>query len=379
MKKILLLTFLIAVSCQSFAFVTQGHWRWRKDDGNETSATWLADQDSPATISSSSDNIRVRFQLYNTQSSASDIGTTVLTYSADGGSTWDSVSTFDNGIRAFILAGASANVHDGDATTQLLNGGAALFEPGKVIVTSNSLSSYNYVQPGDTTEYEWVIKPTANVAVSTTYLFRADTKPGDGTYGTAGASLITASILPIELTNFTIQPDKGGVKLQWTTASELNSDHFSIERNNSGILNNWKSITTVKANGTTSQSHTYTAFDPSPLNGTNYYRLKQFNTTGKSMESAIKTISFQGGRSGFSVFPNPSNSLINFSLANYRGNISAVLLDMNGKVIHHEVILSSSESFANYKLSLTKKLTPGIYVLQLNGNALKLQSKVEVK
>ena len=377
MKKFLLLTFLIAASFQSFAFVTQGHWRWRKDDGNETTATWLADQDQSATISSSSENIRIRFQIYNTNEGASDLNTTVLTYSADG-DTWDSVSSYDNGTRAFILAGTSANVSEGAATTQQLNNGAGAFESGKIIVSSDALG-HHYLQFNDTTEYEWVIKPTAQIATSKTYFFRVDTKPGDTNYGSLVASLITASVLPITLTNFTVQQDKGGVKLQWTTPSELNTDHFSIERNNNGIVSNWKEITNVKANGTSNQSHTYTTFDVAPVNGINYYRLKQFNSNGQSLESAIKTINIQNNHTGFNVFPNPSNSLINFSLANYKGNISVDLLDMNGKVIHHEVMLSSSDSFANYKLNLTKKLTPGIYVLQLNGNALKLQSKVEVK
>ena len=65
MKKILLLTALLVTSYNLFAFTTQGVWRWRKDDGSETTATWRADQNTPITISSTDSIIRLRIELYN--------------------------------------------------------------------------------------------------------------------------------------------------------------------------------------------------------------------------------------------------------------------------------------------------------------------------
>ena len=65
MKKDLLLSALLVTSYQLFAFTTQGVWRWRKDDGSETSATWRAEQNTPIIINSMDSTIRLRIELYN--------------------------------------------------------------------------------------------------------------------------------------------------------------------------------------------------------------------------------------------------------------------------------------------------------------------------
>ena len=44
MKKILLLLLLCWHHIGLFAFTTQNNWRWRNDNGGESSATWKAAQ-----------------------------------------------------------------------------------------------------------------------------------------------------------------------------------------------------------------------------------------------------------------------------------------------------------------------------------------------
>jgi hypothetical protein len=57
--------------------------------------------------------------------------------------------------------------------------------------------------------------------------------PGQSSFGPF-AVMSYVSALPIELTSFTAQFAGTEVELKWTTASEVNSDHFTVERSKDG-------------------------------------------------------------------------------------------------------------------------------------------------
>src|SRR4051812_18738932 len=67
MKKILTLLLLTCASYTVFAnaTVTQKDWRWRKDNGNDTTATWHASQDQGITrgLCTAGENIRLRMSF----------------------------------------------------------------------------------------------------------------------------------------------------------------------------------------------------------------------------------------------------------------------------------------------------------------------------
>ena len=376
MKKFLLLTFLIVSTVQSFAFVTQGNWRWRKDDGSETTATWLAAENTEARISSASDNVRLRIELFNEGTGSTDVNTSILTYSADGGTTWDSVTT-TVGSRAFVLVGTTPNVNNLDATTQQLTvRGGYTFKAGQVITSSATLG-VNSIGVSQSTEYEWVIKPTANMLPSTTYWFRADSKPGDDTYGGDAASLTTEATLPVSLSSLSVKPDGKGVKIEWSTAFEQNNDRFEVERSTDSRT--WKTIATVKGNGTTNQKSNYHAFDNLPIRGMNYYRIKQVDINGKSVTSDIRSLKMFIENSMVSVYPNPAKSVINFMLNSNAGkNVVVTLTNNNGRVVHTETIKDMQPN-VKYTLNTRQQPVPGIYVLQLKGEGVAENIKVIVQ
>ncbi len=93
---------------------------------------------------------------------------------------------------------------------------------------------------------------------------------------TRNDALIT---LPVKLNSFTVQKANSSAQLNWSTEQELNSSYFSVERSSDG--RKWNSIFRVNAAGNSTQVNNYKAFDNTPLNGINYYRLKQFDGDGK--------------------------------------------------------------------------------------------------
>ena len=86
------------------------------------------------------------------------------------------------------------------------------------------------------------------------------------------------SSLPIELGSFLGYPIQDGVIIEWTVYSEVNNDHFTIDR--SSDCYNWNELTKVQGNGSHNNTIIYNVFDESPLTGVNYYRLKQTDYDG---------------------------------------------------------------------------------------------------
>ena len=84
--------------------------------------------------------------------------------------------------------------------------------------------------------------------------------------------------LPIELVSFTGELINKQVLLKWTTATEINSDYFTLERSVDAI--NFNEIGIVASYGTTINTHNYTYLDTKPIEGISYYRLKQTDYDG---------------------------------------------------------------------------------------------------
>ncbi len=103
-------------------------------------------------------------------------------------------------------------------------------------------------------------------------------------------------VIPVEFGDFSVQKQDKFVQLNWFTYSERNSLRFDIER--SDDAKSFYKIAEMKAIGASAVRHDYHAFDKSPLDGINYYRLRQIDVDGR--ESFSKTLSI--------YFDNPNNA-----------------------------------------------------------------------
>ena len=66
--------------------------------------------------------------------------------------------------------------------------------------------------------------------------------------------------------------------MEWSTASEYNSDYFSVERSIDGQT--WKQVQEVQAAGNSTSRIDYDWLDQDPIHGLSYYRLKQIDYDG---------------------------------------------------------------------------------------------------
>ncbi len=93
--------------------------------------------------------------------------------------------------------------------------------------------------------------------------------------------------VPVEFMDMNLSIDNG-VKLSWSTASELNNSHFTIKRSINGL--DWVEIGTVIGHGTSKNENYYDWIDSNTENiiGDVYYKLIQSDYDGKSEELAIR-------------------------------------------------------------------------------------------
>ncbi len=86
------------------------------------------------------------------------------------------------------------------------------------------------------------------------------------------------SPLPVELTDFGVNPSSTSNHIYWSTASEENSDYFEVKRSIDG--EQWSSVGRVLAAGNSTTEKSYAIEDRNFDAEINYYRLKQVDYDG---------------------------------------------------------------------------------------------------
>ena len=176
--------------------------------------------------------------------------------------------------------------------------------------------------------------------------------------------------LPIELLDFTAAlTDKTKVELKWSTATEINNDHFTIERSSNGAT--FMEIATVKGAGNSTSRNDYSTYDEKPVDGTSYYRLKQTDYDGKFEYFQIVAVDYQkqeGGGCVLKVYPNPCMGQCNIDLADCdnkeSSEIDVELVDAVGNRVFSKVPYRDEKGSFSFSIDTENNLKPGIYIVR---------------
>jgi hypothetical protein len=158
----------------SYSYVSLSDYRWRSDDGNETSGTSLAAQDTAATITYGT-TARLRLLITNAGSSTS------YTYSLEyapynnGCYSWTAVPATAT-TEAFNMA-TTSNYTDQAASTNVSSGPGVITDPGGssftagVLVSNPDNTATVTLNGGQFTELEYAVQANSN-ATGSAYCFR---------------------------------------------------------------------------------------------------------------------------------------------------------------------------------------------------------------
>ncbi|MEO7312566.1 MAG: T9SS type A sorting domain-containing protein [Chitinophagaceae bacterium] len=179
--------------------------------------------------------------------------------------------------------------------------------------------------------------------------------------------------LPVSLINFNAVAQRNDVQLYWSTATEINSMAYELERSTDG--RNFASFARVAAAGNSSSVHNYSATDLSALiNYKNaagiYYRLKMIGTSGQISYSQMVIIRPGKliGELVQAVLPNPFVNQVSISLnLPQAGTVTARLMGMGGKLITTS-IYKANNGFSTMQITNLGQLPKGMYLLELRYN-----------
>ncbi len=150
-----------------------------------------------------------------------------------------------------------------------------------------------------------------------------------------------AAILSAEFGAYQVTVEQEGVLVSWETASETDSDYFSIERSNDGI--NFREIGRIDAAGNSLELLDYSFFDEAPVYGVNYYQVKIVDLSGESYYSILAVVKFETRLPSFTIQPNLAAYQIFLKLSKETDQFSQVeIFDLSGKVVLRKALAAYS-------------------------------------
>ena len=174
--------------------------------------------------------------------------------------------------------------------------------------------------------------------------------------------------LPITLISFKVQPFGGTVQLNWSTASELNNDYFTIQRSNDAVF--FQDLFRIQGAGNSNIISHYMATDQEPFDGVIYYRLMQTDFYGTNTFSDIIVIDFKKSVP-FTIYPNPFSTSTTFVLDDILQKMNSCELkiyNVLGKELMSVILTERLTTFD------TGNLFSGMYLYKIISNCETIQS-----
>ena len=184
-----------------------------------------------------------------------------------------------------------------------------------------------------------------------------------------------ATLLPVKLVNFSGQCDGDNIKLNWTTATEINNSYFEIEKSIDGSEYSRAGLVSGSGNSTTFIDYSFT--DWSASQALTYYRLKQVDYDGHSeIFGPIAIKACHDRQLNLNAWAIGKELHLSIS-SDQSGSFRVEIIDVNGKQIlsselHHDGV------YSEHILELPV-LSSGIYLLQLQSETQLLSRKIFIE
>jgi Secretion system C-terminal sorting domain len=175
--------------------------------------------------------------------------------------------------------------------------------------------------------------------------------------------------VPVKFVVYGLQLVEKQVKNYWTTATEINTSHFNIQRSLNG--RDFETVGKVNAKGVSSYS-----FIDDKLTITNdkltlFYRLEVVDKDGSKTYSTIQQITIKPQTPNINIFPNPATITATIECA---GAKEILIIDYLGETVMSKKIFNNQYSTINIQ-----QFSKGLYLVKVvfaNGN---IETKTLIK
>jgi hypothetical protein len=183
------------------------------------------------------------------------------------------------------------------------------------------------------TNLGWIVRASDETALNSAKRFVS--RNSGSVNQTPALSVTYSTTLPITLKGFSASLTKQNALLKWSTATELDNDHFEIEHSLNG--KDFTSIAQVKANGTSTSEHAYTYLHENIAAGKHFYRITDIDKSGNKRYSQIITLS-SGAALGLQLYPNPATSFISFTASSLLQGNEFTISSLTGQAVLKGII-----------------------------------------
>ncbi len=185
------------------------------------------------------------------------------------------------------------------------------------------------------------------------------------------AGLVPEGVVPVSLLNFRARLHDKEAYLNWQTAYENNCEFFYVERSSDALT--FSSIGRVNGHGTTSAVQQYRFIDNAPVEGDNFYRLKQTDFDGRFNYSHVEMVRLTKDEIFTAIYNSTSNS-VHVRFNKDRSDVALKMFAPNGQLIASRNVRGAATDF---ELPLPF-LSTGIYFLQLHADGVVRSKKIYV-
>jgi len=195
-------------------------------------------------------------------------------------------------------------------------------------------------------------------------LFRAD--DGDNINGDRDLFRLDLALsTPIYLLDFTASPQGKSAHLKWTTAEEINSSYFEIEKSTDG--RQFKKIGSMTAATNSSQKKSYEFVDPDAFSSGSkqiFYRLRMVDIDARFSYSKIAILNSISALGSLHTYPNPAGNRLVIVINSGNATKSEIrIIDQQGKQVYNQQV-NTLQGANQYAINIAY-LSKGVYYLQL--------------
>jgi hypothetical protein len=158
--------------------------------------------------------------------------------------------------------------------------------------------------------------------------------------------------VPVEFSNIEARrTDDGNVKVQWSTATEVNNDHFVVQHSYDG--REFEDFARVEGAGTTYEEMTYSAEHSAPIKGINYYRIAQVDYDGTTSHSDIVSIQMSKALT-LQLRPTIVENTLNYDVGNATAKM--IIMSIDGSMYQEQYVDNQGQVDCSH-------LAPGLYTI----------------